>query len=227
MKLSHAQIYITLQCGPAWHRSQLNVISFKVNSHRAFASGALIWERPWLGQRRWCNLRVGVALGLKLDRLPRDIEPSRGWWARLGGGDVIRAPPEPRLCFRQAAKEQPRRCGQELRPRWINLDAKGPEHRWEVLVFHRCSPALFEYQVQQLFYLGMYWYQYQYRVLVPISMQVLVSSLIPKTGIGYRYRYQYQYWVSVLIMGLSMLLVTRRVKYVQKPQRICKCMRFC
>lgn len=42
MKLSYGQIYITLQCGPTSQRSQLNVISFKVSSHCAFASRALI-----------------------------------------------------------------------------------------------------------------------------------------------------------------------------------------
>lgn len=42
MKLSYGQIYITLQCGPTSQRSELNVISFKVNSHCAFASRALI-----------------------------------------------------------------------------------------------------------------------------------------------------------------------------------------
>lgn len=42
MKLSCGQIYITLQCGLARQRSQLNVISFKVNSHCAFTSRALI-----------------------------------------------------------------------------------------------------------------------------------------------------------------------------------------
>lgn len=42
MKLSYGQIYITLQCGPASQCSELNVISFKVNSHHAFTSSALI-----------------------------------------------------------------------------------------------------------------------------------------------------------------------------------------
>lgn len=42
MKLSYGQIYITLQCGPTWQRSELNVISFQVNSHCAFALRALI-----------------------------------------------------------------------------------------------------------------------------------------------------------------------------------------
>lgn len=42
MKLSYGQIYITLQCGPTSQCSELNVISFKVNSHRALTSRALI-----------------------------------------------------------------------------------------------------------------------------------------------------------------------------------------
>lgn len=42
MKLSYGQIYITLQCGATSQRSELNVISFKVNSHCAFTSRALI-----------------------------------------------------------------------------------------------------------------------------------------------------------------------------------------
>lgn len=62
MRLSYGQIYITLQCGPAAQCSELNVISFKVNSHCAFASGALISARPWVRQRRWCNRWGGVAL---------------------------------------------------------------------------------------------------------------------------------------------------------------------
>lgn len=42
MKLSYGQIYITLQCGAASRCSELNVISFKVNSRCAFTSRALI-----------------------------------------------------------------------------------------------------------------------------------------------------------------------------------------
>lgn len=42
MKLSYGQIYIILQCGPTSQCSELNVISFKVNSHCAFTSRALI-----------------------------------------------------------------------------------------------------------------------------------------------------------------------------------------
>lgn len=42
MKLSYGQIYITLQCGPTSECTELNVISFKVKTHCAFTSRALI-----------------------------------------------------------------------------------------------------------------------------------------------------------------------------------------
>lgn len=42
MELSYGQIYITLQCGPTSGCTELNVISFKVKTHCAFTSRALI-----------------------------------------------------------------------------------------------------------------------------------------------------------------------------------------
>lgn len=42
MELSYGQIYITLQCGPTSGCTEPNVISFKVKTHCAFTSRALI-----------------------------------------------------------------------------------------------------------------------------------------------------------------------------------------
>lgn len=42
MELSYGQIYITLQRGPTSECTELNVISFKVKTHSAFTSRALI-----------------------------------------------------------------------------------------------------------------------------------------------------------------------------------------
>lgn len=42
MGLSYGPIYITLQCGPTSECTELNVISFKVKTHCAFPSRALI-----------------------------------------------------------------------------------------------------------------------------------------------------------------------------------------